>query len=96
MHTVGVLGKAFKMLGVVLLLVVVFLACYLYQPDRPGTWQFLANPAAFAREISAYLAALGLIGVAAILVGFRLERKARPLDNNSEAKDQADTEKRSA
>jgi len=83
MRAFGVLGKALKVFGVILLLIAAFLECYFIQPDPPGAWQVIADPAALLREISAFLAVLGLIGVAAIFLGIRLKRKGVAMDKNS-------------
>jgi len=70
-----VLGRALKVFGAVLLVLAAFVACYLFQPDKPGGWQVIADPVRFKMEISAYLAIPVAIGVVAIFFGFRLGRK---------------------
>jgi hypothetical protein len=84
MRGVTVFGRIFQVLGAVLLLVAVFLGLYLFQ-RTPGSW--FGDFHALGQEVLVYLSTLGLIGVMAILLGFRLVKKGAAGDPTSESRE---------
>jgi membrane protein YqaA with SNARE-associated domain len=92
-HIVAVLGKALKVFGVILLLFVAFIACYLLKPGPPGGWLQPGALHGLAVDIWIFIATLGLIGLAAVYIGFRVERKGTPLGMGSAKSDRRQSEK---
>jgi hypothetical protein len=86
MRGVSVFGRIFQVLGAVLLLVAVFLGLILFQ-RTPGAW--FGDFHSLAQDVLIYLSTLGLIGVAAILLGFRLVRRGAAGERDSASSEQA-------